>query len=280
MATWIGSPNFSAGRSQPISKVIVHWIVGNLAAADAVFRNPGSQVSAHYGVEDGTIHAYVDEKNTAWHARQANPFSIGIEHSAAPGRPATEATYQTSGRLIAEICKRYGLDPNIAVEPHNKYVATQCPGTMDLNKLKQIAYNHMKGTDVSKDALTNPEVEALYRFGFFRGADPSAQNRYAGKPISFAVDEWNRSTEHQTIQNNLNAVGRLVNQVAALESASNLSKAELVKRNEDLAKKAQELQAAQQALEVERAKKSEDTTLLDETGGWLTKLLNRLFKRS
>ena len=33
-------------------------------------------------------------------------------------------------------------------------------------------------------------------------------------------------------------------------------------------------------LEETKAKASEDTKLLDETGNWLTKLFNRLFKRS
>ena len=42
-------------------------MVGTLASCDSQFRNPGSQVSAHFGVGlDGTVHQYVDWKDGAW----------------------------------------------------------------------------------------------------------------------------------------------------------------------------------------------------------------------
>ena len=133
---WIGSPNFTPDRTQEISKIIVHWIVGDLAVADRVFSNKKSRVSAHYAIEDDIIHQYVDERNTTWHTNTANPYSIGIEHSAQPGRDASEITLETSSKLIAEICQRYKLDPMAAIQPHNKYVETKCPGTIDIDFLK------------------------------------------------------------------------------------------------------------------------------------------------
>lgn len=146
----IPSSNYSKGRTQKVSIVVIHWMAGTLAGTDAVFKRPGSQVSAHYGIENTKIHKYVSEADTAYHAISANPFSIGIEHSAAPNRKASKATYQTSIKLVADICKRHKLDPRKAVKPHNKYVNTQCPGTVNWKYIAKEAYNLMQGEDMYK----------------------------------------------------------------------------------------------------------------------------------
>ena len=151
---WKGSPNYDTNR-KPIKKIVIHWIVGNLASADAVFAKTGG-VSAHYGVEDTTVHQYVREENVAYHAGvyTVNQESIGIEHSAAPDRPASEATYKTSGELIADICKRYNIPlDRTHIIKHSQVKATQCPGTMDLDRLIEIAKSF------SKTMVTLPQEE-------------------------------------------------------------------------------------------------------------------------
>lgn len=138
---WIGSPNYDTNR-KPIKRIIIHWIVGNLAAADAVFQNDERDTSAHYGIEDDKVHQYVKEEHVAYHAGNysINQESIGIEHSASPERPASDATYRTSAQLIRELCDRYHIPIDLDhIEPHNKYRATQCPGTMDINRLIAMA---------------------------------------------------------------------------------------------------------------------------------------------
>ncbi len=150
---WIGSPNYDSNR-RPIKRVIIHWIVGNLAASDAVFQSTERGTSAHYAIEDQTIHQYVKEENVAYHAGNyvINQESIGIEHSASPDRPASEETYKTSAKLISLICQKYGIPIDREhIEPHNKYKATQCPGTMDIDKLIELA----KQTD-------EPDYKKLY----------------------------------------------------------------------------------------------------------------------
>jgi N-acetyl-anhydromuramyl-L-alanine amidase AmpD len=123
--TWIGSPNYWAGRTQKVNKIVSHWMAGNLASADRVFQDTNRQTSAHYGIEDEVIHQYVRDEDTAWHARQANPFTIGIEHSAQPGRDASAKTLETSAKLIASLAKKYGIEINSeTIVPHNLYVAT------------------------------------------------------------------------------------------------------------------------------------------------------------
>ena len=140
---WIGSPNYSGKEYRlPIKYVVIHWIVGNLASADAVFQNDERDTSAHYGIEDGTIHQYVKEEDVAWHAGNwaINQASIGIEHSASPERNASEQTYITSAQLVREICERYNIPIDSEhIVPHNKYKATQCPGSIDLTKIINLA---------------------------------------------------------------------------------------------------------------------------------------------
>ncbi len=144
---WKGSPNFDGNR-KTIDRIVIHWIVGNLAAADAVFAKTSPGTSAHYGIEDQTVHQYVQEGQVAYHAGNyaMNQRSVGIEHSAQPGRLASDATYDSSGQMIAQIAKRYNipLDRQHVIK-HNEVVATQCPGTMDIDRLIAIAKSYLGG---------------------------------------------------------------------------------------------------------------------------------------
>lgn len=138
--TWIGSPNFDNAR-KPIDRIIIHWIVGTLASADAQFQKPKG-TSAHYGIEDIVIHQYVQESDVAYHAGvyAMNQRSIGIEHSASPDRPASEQTYKTSGQLVARICKDYNIPlDRTHILKHSEVKATQCCGTVDVDKIIEIA---------------------------------------------------------------------------------------------------------------------------------------------
>lgn len=156
--TAVGSPNFTEGRDgNKITGVICHWMVGTLASTDQVFQNTTRNTSAHWGVEDDNVHAYVNEDDTAYHAGnwQVNQATIGIEHSAAPGRPASDATYESSAQLIAIAAKKYGFAINSStVRPHSSVVATQCPGTIDVARLIKRA-NELAGGSIPS---TSPPV--------------------------------------------------------------------------------------------------------------------------
>lgn len=136
---WKGSPNFSKGRGgKKIKYIVIHWIVGKLSAADAVFASTARQSSAHYAVGNGVVHQYVAEENTAWHCGvfASNQESIGIEHEGGPTLPITDGVYKTSAELIASIWKRHGIIP---LRKHSEFKATQCPGTLDLARLERLA---------------------------------------------------------------------------------------------------------------------------------------------
>lgn len=139
--TWIGanSANFQKGRNgSTVSKVVIHWIVGKLAAADATFQDPKRIASAHYGVGNKVIHQYVKEEDTAYHAGNltVNRQSIGIEHEGGPDLPISEETYKTSAQLVADICRRYAIPVDRThIIKHSEVKATQCPGTLDIDRL-------------------------------------------------------------------------------------------------------------------------------------------------
>lgn len=142
---WIGSPNFDTNR-KPIDRIVIHWFgVGKLNGADATFQKAGG-TSAHYAIEDKTVHQYVKEEHVAYHAGNyaMNQRSIGIEHSAEPNRPASEDTYNSSAQLVAQICKKYNipLDRTHIIRHSEVPRSTQCPGTMDVDKIISLAKAH------------------------------------------------------------------------------------------------------------------------------------------
>lgn len=138
--TWKHTDHYSINRGgNPVDRIVIHYIVGTLAAADATFADPNSYVSAHYGIGEGSVHQYVSELNTAWHAGNwaMNQRSIGIEHSADPDRAPEESTYWSSISLCTRICKEYGLDPMRQIIGHGSVVPTACPGTVNLYRIRR-----------------------------------------------------------------------------------------------------------------------------------------------
>jgi N-acetylmuramoyl-L-alanine amidase CwlA len=139
--TWIGAHanNYQKGRiGNTINKIIIHWIVGTLQSADATFQDPNRIASAHYGIANNTVHQYVKEEDTAYHAGNlvVNRQSIGIEHEGGPTMPITDATYDTSAQLVADLCRKYAIPVDRQhILRHGEISATECCGTLDVDKL-------------------------------------------------------------------------------------------------------------------------------------------------
>jgi hypothetical protein len=146
---WTTSPNFSPGRGgQRVDKIVCHWMDATLDSATKHFQQDGSTppyagVSAHFGVEDGTVRQFVRLEDTAWHSGvfPINQQSVGIEFSADPYRPASDETYRTGGDLIAMLYRQYGWAGPIRsyLHAHKEFKATACPGTLDLDRLAREA---------------------------------------------------------------------------------------------------------------------------------------------
>jgi N-acetylmuramoyl-L-alanine amidase len=159
--TWKGSPNKNdSSYRKPIDRVVLHWFgTGDIYSANARFQNDASDVSAHYGVSDGLIYQWVKEEEVAWHAGDfpMNQRSIGIEHDATTTKNASELTYQTAGQLLREICNRHNIPLDREhILKHSEVKPTQCPGTLDVDKIIAIA----RGEDMlDKDIETAVEEQ-------------------------------------------------------------------------------------------------------------------------
>lgn len=278
------SPNFTVGRGgKKIEFIVVHWIVGDVSAADAVFRNAAYQTSAHYAVQTGTVHQYVKEGDTAWHAGNfdINQRSIGIEHRGGPNLPIDAGTYEQSAQLIADICRRYGK--RFPLRKHSEFKATQCPGTLDLNRINR-RVDELLNQGVSMPA-TAQDIENIYQRNLGRSGngDSGAASR-VGKPYKTMNEEVYNSSEAKAyraaVAARLAAAEALKAQVAELSTRPTK---EQLQQALDVANAAQaKADQAEAKLEAERAKATEDTKTLDQgaaaaQGFWafLQSLLNR-----
>ena len=133
--------NHTVGRDgHSVELIVDHWTVVMFEGAIRRFKDPASILSAHWVIgSDGRIAQLVSEDDTAYHAGvfSVNQRSIGIEHEAGPAMPPSEALYAASARLHADIASRYGLalEVDTTVLPHRAIVPTECPGTLDLDRI-------------------------------------------------------------------------------------------------------------------------------------------------
>lgn len=138
---WKGSPNYDKNRKQ-IKYIIIHWFgMGTLDGANTTFQKQGG-TSAHYGISNTTVYQWVKDEHVAYHCGVylTNQESIGIEHDANPQKPASNETYKTSGELVALLSKKYNIPLDRQhVKGHREIKATQCPGTIDIDRILQEA---------------------------------------------------------------------------------------------------------------------------------------------
>ncbi|MFD9501463.1 N-acetylmuramoyl-L-alanine amidase [Streptomyces sp. NPDC060035] len=97
-----------------VDRVIIHVTQGSFASAVKVFQDPAHRAATHYIVgQDGRVTQMIRELDVAYHAgnRSFNERSVGIEHEGFVDRPKdfTDRMYESSARLTAAICARYGI---------------------------------------------------------------------------------------------------------------------------------------------------------------------------
>jgi len=128
-AVWSPSPNYSRGRREPISLIVIHITDGQPRIDRCVerFQQPKTQASPHFVVgRAGEVVQLVALGDRAWHDSGRNSISVGIEHPArTPGElgpddaglPLTEEQLAASAALVAHLLGRLNLDI-AAVVPH------------------------------------------------------------------------------------------------------------------------------------------------------------------
>jgi N-acetyl-anhydromuramyl-L-alanine amidase AmpD len=156
---WFGSPNYgyptgTHGRGgHKVLAIVDHIMAGTLAGTDSHFKNPKSEVSAHFGVgKNGEIHQYVSIDDAAHHAGNIrkpswpllipdnstdgflnpNLYTIGIEHEGQSGDEFTEAQYQATLALHRWLISEFGITPGPdTIIGHcriDSVVKVNCPG--------------------------------------------------------------------------------------------------------------------------------------------------------
>lgn len=164
--------NYGDKRKYPVKRIVMHWIVGELSAADATFKNPSRKASAHFGVgSNGEIHQYVPEDMVAWHAGpKVNFESIGIEHAGGQlingtRKVPTQQCLDASAELVADLCKRYNLPCNRdSIKLHKEYMSTTCPGMLNVDYIISKA-NQIMGTGSSKYELYKKGADVWLKIG-------------------------------------------------------------------------------------------------------------------
>src|SRR5256886_6764088 len=137
----VPASNYTVGRDgQGVELIVDHWTVVMFEGAIRRFLNPASILSAHWVIgSDGGGAQLASEADPAYRAGvfSVNQQSIGIEHGSGPGMPPSDALYAASARLHSEIASRHGLTLEVGttVLPHHAIVPTECPGTLDLDRI-------------------------------------------------------------------------------------------------------------------------------------------------
>lgn len=113
-ALWHATPNNSSRKGSEISHITLHTTQGSYSGSITWLANTAAQASAHYVIRsnDGQVTQMVRDTNKAWHARSANPYTIGIEHEGYVDNPDwyTEALYTSSANLTIYLCANHPID--------------------------------------------------------------------------------------------------------------------------------------------------------------------------
>jgi len=143
---FIKSPNYWVGRgTYKPEAVVIHITDGSKNSVINTFKNPSSNVSAHYLVTlGGSIIQLVKEEDTAWHVGRItraswpllriginpNLYTIGIEFEGFNGQRPTFLQAVIGAWLISRVCANWGIPIDTShVIPHNWIRADkECPG--------------------------------------------------------------------------------------------------------------------------------------------------------
>lgn len=105
----------------------VRYFGENLARQDPKDNKPDRYASAHLFVDPGDAVLIIPLTEQAYHASQANPYSIGVELCIEHDGTFHPETVRRAEQIVAELCKRYGLNPLRDVIRHFDVTGKVCP---------------------------------------------------------------------------------------------------------------------------------------------------------
>src|SRR5690606_5716453 len=237
--------NYTGGRAgQAPQFVVVHTYNGKGRSLFNWFNSQSAQVSAHYAIFlDGNGEQYVDESNTAWHCGNwdANTKSIGIEHQD-NGNPndstRTDAMYETSAQLIADIYRRYGWDKKnkALIKPHKEFASTGCPAALNLDRIRNRVYDILNPAPLPVD-------------NFYRVFKDGVQlNAYSLKDNAFNF--WYHDKSRKVIFQNKDITSEFLTMATKLEEEITKLKEEVKNRDKTIENTLRELDNAKELNEI------------------------------
>lgn len=148
------SPNRNSPRSQPIRKITLHHMAGDMSleAFGALVAKSSRQMSANYAIDtDGNIGLFCPEADRSWcsSSRANDQQAITVEIANDGGAPdwhVSDAALEAAICLCVDICQRNGMpgltwtgDSSGTLTCHYMFAATACPGPYLKGKMAWIA---------------------------------------------------------------------------------------------------------------------------------------------
>lgn len=109
---------------------IVNYIAGKASAGTG---------SVNYVLSDNKITLMVSPDNVAWASQGGNPTTVSVEFQPTLG----DEGYKKAGWLIWQLEGRYGH--TLTLYPHNHWFSTQCPGTLNIDRMRAEANKWASG---------------------------------------------------------------------------------------------------------------------------------------
>lgn len=153
----ITTPYQSSRLGAKVTTIVLHHMDStDFNGVLAMWHNATRSGSANYGISnEGEIWGVVDESLRAWSlgykydggkgaAFDRHSICFEIENSSTnPPYPVSDAAHEAAARLVADICKRYGIVCNRTNvlghrEVYTRYgasYATACPGGLDMDRI-------------------------------------------------------------------------------------------------------------------------------------------------
>lgn len=171
------SPCSSNPRNQPISKITIHHMAGNLSveACGSIFSTIDRQGSSNYGIgTDGRVGMYVEECNRAWTSgsRENDNAAVTIEVANDVNGGDWHVSDVALAKLIdlcVDICQRNGIaalrftgDATGNLTMHKYFQNTLCPGPYLESKFSYIAEQVNARLSTVHNEPVQPEHNTVY----------------------------------------------------------------------------------------------------------------------
>ena len=175
------SPNRGIPRENSIDTITIHCMAGHLTIerCGELFSQESLRASSNYGVgDDGRIAMYVEEKDRSWCSsnRENDDRAVTIEVASDSDDPyaVTDEAYEATIKLVADICKRNGIEKlvwsddanerinhlnGVNMTVHRDFDNKACPGDYLYGRMGDIA--NKVNAIIGGDSATSYEVKIL-----------------------------------------------------------------------------------------------------------------------